>query len=232
MVGGAKIGGSELTGLSVISQKSTISKSSSSGKQSAQFQIQQPTSQQQDRTSQVFAPQLSVNTSGRQRGSSLVGLDLSTSPVTKQQQGGALLTTPTQETPLKQKQGTDLFSSFAPVPIPPLAFEGGDTFGGFLPPIPPFPTFRSGTRRQKKKGRVRERIAPSLTGLAAFELGGITGDTLELSGPGGRSPGDLRFVPKSLIGTTRGQGLAFGGFGSSPRRRKTKGKKKKSKKKK
>ena len=74
-------------------------------------------------------------------------------------------------------------------------FQEGFTGGFLLPPFV-FPAFRRGGRRQKGR-RPRERIAPSLTGQVLFDLGDITGDPLKLSGRGGRSPFDIRFVPRA-----------------------------------
>lgn len=121
---------------------------------------------------------------------------------------------------LKQKQVSS-FRGFDPIFTP--SFIGGfeTGFGGGLP-LPPliFPTFRSGGRRQRGI-KLRERIAPSLTGLVVFDIGGITGGPLKLSGRFGRSPADIRFVPESLVGTRR-QDFSFGGFLGQPVGRKRK----------
>jgi len=94
------------------------------------------------------------------------------------------------------------------VPIPPIGGPGVVPFS--LPPIVS-PLFPSGKRKGKRKPRIRQAIAPSLTGLAVFDIGGITGDPLELSGRGGRSPFDIRFVPEDLAGK-REPGLGLGIF--------------------
>ena len=103
----------------------------------------------------------------------------------------------------------DLFQPLKQIQEPRLTPRpSGDPFfdivGGGVPPVvtglllPPlvFPTFRGGRKRQKGR-RPRERIAPSLTGQVLFDLGDITGDPLKLSGRGGRSPFDIRFVPRA-----------------------------------
>ncbi len=98
---------------------------------------------------------------------------------------------PKQQPKIKQKE-----EFFDPQPSPFFGFAGGFSpklipgfgFGGL------FGTLPSTTKKQKSR-RPRERISPSLTGLVVFDLGGITGDPLKLSGVGGRSPFDIRLVP-------------------------------------
>ncbi|GAH29139.1 unnamed protein product, partial [marine sediment metagenome] len=86
--------------------------------------------------------------------------------------------------------------------------RGGFGFAPFVSPIavPPFlgfpplgllPTLRPEKRKTKRrKGRV-QRIAPSLTGVVAFDLGDIVGGPLPTGeGPLGVLPGQTRFVPR------------------------------------
>lgn len=76
---------------------------------------------------------------------------------------------------------------FEAAPFIPLA-------GGFFP-LGAFPTLRPERRKTKGKKRKPGRIAPSLTGLTAFDLGGITGPLPTGTGPFGVTPGQIRFVP-------------------------------------
>ena len=78
--------------------------------------------------------------------------------------------------------------------------------------------------KEKKLRRRIDPLAPSLTGLALFDLADITGGPLLKSGSLGRSPSQLRLVPRDLVGSRRNDLSFF--TGSQPRRRNTRRKKK------
>lgn len=113
---------------------------------------------------------------------------------------------------------------FSDDPFSPGLGVGG--FFGFPSPksnIPSalFPTFTSGRKRAKGR-KARESISPSLTGIVSFDLGGITGGPLQTSGASGRSPFDIRFVPKDLLG---GNNLSAFGLTQQRKTKKTRRKK-------
>lgn len=137
----------------------------------------------------------------------------------------------TQKQAPELKSATRQTTEFIQPSTPSLIFEPGfprpftpAVGAGFVPPIIPpvvFPTFTSRRRRGPRRPRIEESISPSLTGLAIFDIAGVTGESLELSGRGGRSPFDIRFVPEDLSGK-REPGLGLGIFTLQPKRKKKK----------
>ncbi len=78
--------------------------------------------------------------------------------------------------------------------------SGAPAIGGFDFPGIITPTFGSGKAGRRPSIRRPGRIAPSLTGIAQFQIGGITGaalPTAETLGVAGITPGTIRLVPGS-----------------------------------
>ncbi len=139
------------------------------------------------------------------------------------------------QTPSKPTGVESVFGDFTPAGSSVARQRDGPIPGEIIPPLfpqikdpfkqKPRQTLRKSDDAKKKKFKKQRQtrfidpLAPSFTGIVQFDLGGITGGELLKSGRFGRSPADIRFVPKSLVGATRGSGLSFGGFGSKPKRK-------------
>ena len=151
-----------------------------------------------------------------QRGGTLLGFDIKPDAGQRGGQRGAFTTSLSFRDIQESGQTLKTGLSFSPkqiqtqlqATVPPARVGGGFGFDPFspgfgrgLPPVilPGLPTFgfgRAPTRRIPK--RKPGRIAPSLTGIAQFQLGGITGGPLPTTGELGAlglTPGTTRLVP-------------------------------------